>query len=332
MSLPSFRYIIVYMVKSKQIIIPMKKINFLFLLVILAVVVLFSLGKTLDYYFFTDDYAFLYYLGNNLEFGWPYNSVLSIFSPIYKLFGTNAQPYFTLAVVTYFFASVSVFFFAKALTKNLLVSSAAAIIFATGYIGLDQFSMIAVSIINNLNVINISIALILLINWIETRKLRYYFLTFFMFWFSLLLFPHRAYPLVLFVPTLEFVKSFQPGGVKKMFRQIAFIALRYVPFFFFAVQRGVFSYGTHGTNNVDLFNLIETDSRIYTLFNPVFSKEFFAVFGKLVLLTTISDFFKFVPSQDFYSFVGVFTSLVIILLFTVLYKRKKYGESRVLFA
>src|SRR3990167_1881666 len=76
MSLPSFRYIIVYMVKSKQIIIPMKKINFLFLLVILAVVVLFSLGKTLDYYFFTDDYAFLYYLGNNLEFGWPYNSVL----------------------------------------------------------------------------------------------------------------------------------------------------------------------------------------------------------------------------------------------------------------
>src|SRR3989344_4532980 len=310
----------------------MNKIKRFIPFILIGIVILFSLGKTLQYYFYTDDFVFLYNLRNNLEFGWPYSSVLSIFRPVYQVFGINPLPYFTMAVITYFLASVSVFFFAKALTKNLLVSSAAAIIFATGYIGLDQFSMIAVSIINNLNVINISIALILLINWIETRKLRYYFLTFFMFWFSLLLFPHRAYPLVLFVPTLEFVKSFQPGGVKKMFRQIAFIALRYVPFFFVAVQRGVFSYGTHGTNNVDLFNLIETDSRIYTLFNPVFSKEFFAVFGKLVLLTTISDFFKFVPSQDFYSFVGVFTSLVIILLFTVLYKRKKYGESRVLFA
>ena len=320
------------MVKSKQIIIPMKKINFLFLLVILAVVVLFSLGKTLDYYFFTDDYAFLYYLGNNLEFGWPYNSVLSIFSPIYKLFGTNAQPYFTLAVVTYFFASVSVFFFAKALTKNLLVSSVASVIFATGYIGLDQFSMIAVSIINNLNVINVSITLILLIYWIETRKLRYYFLTFFMFWFSLLLFPHRAYPLVLFLPSLELVLSFKPRKLKNMLKQVVSLFLRYIPFLIVAVQRGVFSYGTHGTENVHLLNLVETDSKIYTLFNPLFFKELFAVLGKFVLLPSFTDFFKYVPSQDFYSFVGVATSLLATAMSIVIYRREKQKNGRVIFA
>src|SRR3989344_7094323 len=70
--------------------------------ILLGVVTLFSLEKTLSYYFFTDDFAFLYYLGHNLDFGWPYTYVLYLFRPVYNLFGTDPFLYLLLAIVTYF--------------------------------------------------------------------------------------------------------------------------------------------------------------------------------------------------------------------------------------
>lgn len=288
----------------------MKKFNLALLLFLVGIVVLFSIGKTLQYYFYTDDFAFLYYLQNNLNFGWPYGSVLSLFRPVYQVFGVNPFPYFLMAVVSYFFASVSVFFFTKILTRNNLVASIASLIFATGYIGLDQFSMIAVSIINNLNVINVCITLILLIRFIETKKYKYYFLTFIMFWFSLLLFPYRAYPLVLLLPTIEIIRTFKLGAPSFLFKQIFFLVLRYIPFFIVGVMRGIFSYGTHGTENVDKLNLLNSHSKIYTLFYIDFFKELFAVFGKFILVKPISDLFNFTPNQNFYSLIGFVVFLI----------------------
>ncbi len=79
----------------------MKKINLLIPFIkengagfiLLGIITLFSLEKTLSYYFFTDDFAFLYYLGHNFNFGWPYTYVLPLFRPIYLLFGTEPFPY-----------------------------------------------------------------------------------------------------------------------------------------------------------------------------------------------------------------------------------------------
>ena len=296
---------------------------------LVAMAILFSLGNTLQYYFYTDDFAFLYYLGNNFNFGWPYNMVLPLFRPVYNLFGINALPYFSLALITYLLASVSVYFFAKHLTYNKLVAFLSSLIFATGYIGLEQFNMIAVSIINNLNIINVCITLIFLIKWIETKKLRYYFLTLFMFWFSMWLFPYRAYPLILFLPTLEFVKSFQLGNVIKMAKQFVFLVLRYVPFVLVASRHGVFSYGTHGTENIDLFYLLNPNSKIFTLFNFDFFKELFAILGRLVFIKPVSDIFAVVPDQNFYSLAGFTFALLIIStsLFLFFGKNSGYGRS-----
>src|SRR3990167_8665658 len=91
-----------------------------FLLV--GIIVVISLGKTLQYYFYTDDYAFIYYLQTDKKFGWPYDSVGYLFKPVYLLFGTHALPYFTFAVITYFFASLSVYFFTRKLTGNKLIA------------------------------------------------------------------------------------------------------------------------------------------------------------------------------------------------------------------
>lgn len=301
----------------------MKKLKIISFLILLGIIVLYSIGTTLQYYFYTDDYVFLYYLRNNLNFGWPYSSVLSIFRPIYQIFGINPLPYFTMAVISYFFAAVSVFLFTKFLTKNTLIAVLSSSIFATGYIGLDQFSMIAVSIINNLNVINVCITLILLIKFIETKKYKYYFLTLFMFWFSLLLFPYRAYPLVLLLPTLEIIRTFEFKNISYLFKKYAFLVIRYIPFIFVGIQRGIFSYGTHGTENVDKLNLISSDSKVYTLIYFDFFKELFAVLGKFILIKPVSDLLGYIPSQDFYSLVGFLTFLIAFLISILLLISKK---------
>src|SRR3989344_371625 len=120
----------------------MKKIKLVIPFILLGIVTFFSLGKTLSYHFFTDDYAFLYYLGKNLDFGWPYTYVSSLFKPVYNLFGTEPFPYLLLAIVTYFLAGITVYFTARQLTQNKLVATLSSLIFATGYIGLEQFSLI----------------------------------------------------------------------------------------------------------------------------------------------------------------------------------------------
>jgi hypothetical protein len=307
----------------------MKQIKKFIPFILLAIVVLFSLGKTLQYYFYTDDYAFLYYIGNNFNFGWPYDMVLPIFRPVYKIFDTNVLPYFALAVFTYFFASLAVYFFINTLTRNRLIASLSSLIFATGYIGLDQFSMIAVSIVNNLNIINVCITLTLLIKWIETKKLRYYFLTFLMFWFSMWLFPYRAYPLILFLPTLEIIKSFQLGSLINAVKQFIFLVSRYIPFVLVASRHGIFSYGTQGTDNVELFYLLTTSNKIFSFLTYAYLKEVFAVFGRLIFVKPVSDILGFVPDQNTFALTGLIFFLVMLStsLFFFFGKYSKYGRA-----
>lgn len=309
----------------------MKRLKLILLLLLIGVVVLYSVGNTLHYYFYTDDYVFLYYLRNNLNFGWPYSSVLSIFRPIYQIFGINPLPYFAMAIISYFFASLSVFYFTKILIKNKLIATLSSLVFATGYIGLDQFSMIAVSIINNLNVINVCITLSLLVRFVETRKNKYYFLTFFMFWFSLALFPYRAYPLVLLLPTIEIIRTFKFNTLLNILRQISFLIIRFIPFFIVGVSRGIFSYGTHGTGHVDKLNLINPQSKIYTLFYFDFFKELFAVFGKFIFVEPLLNLMNLTPTQNLYFVVGLSCSLITILIFAVLLIERRKLNAKNLF-
>lgn len=316
------------MVKSKTSKAQMNVIKRFIPFILIGIVVSFSLEKTLQYYFYTDDFAFLYYLQNNLNFGWPYNSVLTLFRPVYQLFGINPLPYFTLAFITYFFASFSVYLFARKLSRNNLIAISSSLIFATGYVGLDQFGMIAVSIINNINIINVCITLILWIFWIETKKIKYYFLTLFMFWISFLLFPYRAYPLVLFLPTLQFMKTLDVGSLKRMSWQIIFIILYFIPFFVVAILRGVFSYGTHGTDSVNLFHFFNSDSKLFIFLNIEFLKELFGVLGKLILVKPLMNILNITADLSLYAYVGfIFFSITVLMSFILIRKKKNDGRN-----
>ncbi len=310
----------------------MRKIKIFTPFILLGIVTLFSLGKTLSYYFFTDDFAFLYYLGHNLDFGWPYTSVLPLFRPIYNLFGITPFPYLLLAMLTYFFAGVAVYFTARQLTQSRLVATLSSLIFATGYIGLEQFSLIAVSIINNLNVINVCITLILLIKWIESREIKFYLLTLLMFWLSIALFPYRAYPLILFLPTIELIKNFKLESLKKQINKIIFLIVRYIPFILLASLYGLFSYGTVrtiGTKEVNLFSIItDPNSKLFTLLNIEFLKELFGVLGKLILVKSIIGFLNIAPDLNLYAFWGLILFIITILVSLALIIRKKEDDGR----
>ena len=310
----------------------MKKIKLFIPFILLGIVTFFSLGKTLSYHFFTDDYAFLYYLGKNLDFGWPYTYVLPLFRPIYNLFEINPLPYLLLALISYFLAGVAVYFTAKQLTHDKLIATLSSLIFATGYIGLEQFSLIAVSTINNLNVINVCITLILLIRWIESKKLRHYFLTLFMFWFSIALFPYRAYPLILFLPTVEFIRNFRFDGFKSILKQITFLSIGYFPFVILSSMYGLFSYGTvknSGTEEISFFSLFTNpNSKLFSLVNVDFLKELFGVLGKFILVKPVIGFLNIAPDLNLYAFWGFVLFFITILVSLVLIIRKKGDGGR----
>ncbi len=303
----------------------MKKIKVLIPFILLSVVTFFSLGKTLSYYFFTDDYAFLYYLGHNLDFGWPYTYVLPLFRPIYLLFGTDPFPYLLLAIVTYFLAGIAVYFTAKQLTKSRLVATLSSLIFATGYIGLEQFSLIAVSTINNINVINVCITLIVWIKFVRTKKIIYYFLAFLMFGISMTLFPYRAYPLILFLPTIDFFMNFQFDNPKKIISRAVLTIARIIPFFLFSSIYGVFSYGPYGEGNESgFFNIItNSENNIFTLINIEFLQELFGVLGKFVLVKPIVALLNVAPNLNLYASVGFILFFITVLISLILILKKK---------
>lgn len=303
--------------------------------ILLGVIVFFSLGKTLQYYFYTDDYADLYHVQHNYSLGPPYDNVVPFFIPLYKLFGINALPYFSLALFTYFLASIGVYFFVKKLTGNKAIAFLSSGIFATGYIGLDHFTMIAISIIDNINIINISITLILLLFWIDTKKLRYYILTFLMFWFSMWLFSFRAFPLILFLPTLDFFVGFRLGKVTKMIKQLLFLVIRYIPFILITSrQYGFFPYlfGIGKIGDISSFtSLTNNHSQIFTILNFDFLKELFATLGSFFLIKPISNILGFVSNQSFMLMGFIFFIAIIIISF-LSFKRKYSRYTQSLFA
>lgn len=283
-----------------------KRLSFAVFLPTLLATLLFSVGKTLQYYFYTDDYAILYHVQHNYLWSWPYLLYTAFFTPFYKLFGLQPEGYFAFGILTFFLASLGVYFFIRILTKNNLIAILSSLVFATGYIGVDQFTMIVSSVIN-LNIVNVSLTLLLFTLWVDTRKLRFYLATFLMFWLSIAAIPFRAFPLILFLPTIEVILSFKPEHPLKIFKKLFFIAIRFIPFLLIAYHLGILSYGSRQASH----------SRTLTLFTLASLKELFALLGRFILLGPLAEFFP-----HFWAGLIFFLGIVLISFFFI----KKYSR------
>ena len=179
-----------------------RKINIstLIILLFISLVGYLSLKNTLGFYFYSDDYAVLYHHINNLTYYPPfYTYVPKFYGWIYDLFGLNPKPYFVLAMISHIIASLSLFFYTYKLTKQKIIALFASLIFSTGYIGLESFSQMNTATIDSANVFFTIMMLIFQKQFFETKKIKYYLFTLLVFYLGLILFPFRAFQMILFL-------------------------------------------------------------------------------------------------------------------------------------
>ena len=217
--------------------------------VLIAVVLLFSLGKTFQYFFYTDDFAALYNAQHNLSFDWPYNYVTASIQPFYKIFGINPQPYFMINVFTFFLASLSSYFLIKILTKNILIATLSSLIFATGYIGIDQFTQMNIPLMNNISIIIMCFAMVFFILWLDKKNIRFYFISILLYLLGLTLFPFRIFSLILFIPTLGIIFSLRfSSSIVIFLKELTISLLQFIPFLVVPYFLGIYSYGDKPTS------------------------------------------------------------------------------------
>lgn len=117
-----------------------KNYELLSVFLLLLVVVAISYGRTVNMYWWVDDWGLLYKMVNpNISpgnLGSPaYRFLATPFIILYPIFGKNAQPYFILGLVQYVVAAYVVYLFVRELTDSKKLSLGASVIFASGYIG-----------------------------------------------------------------------------------------------------------------------------------------------------------------------------------------------------
>ena len=290
----------------------------------LLTIVFISLSSTLGYYFYSDDYSMLYHLQNNITPEWPYAFVPLIFKPIYKFFGLIPEAYALFGVITYFFLVISVYILCNVLLKKKLIAFFAAAFFSTGYIGLDQFTQLAVSTVNNLSNIFICVSLIVYLQFIQAKKKLYYFLTLAIFTLTMIVFPFRVFPLLLFMPAAHVLFTLNLNLKSSIIKQLFFIILLQAPFLIIAYFSGVFSYGSDPEVKtvVPTFTLWKS---IFVLFTPEFLSEIPRIIGRFILPEPIMNVvFKTVITQTQYFLIGSFFILLNLTIGIFFFFKKKY--------
>lgn len=287
--------------------------HFLALLSLLGVI-LYAIGGTLQYYFYSDDYSILYFIQRNKFPGWPYDETYRfIYKPLYAMFELHPFGYFALGVGTYFLATLSVYALTRVITKRPDIAYLSSLIFATGYIGVDQYTMMIVSSGNNLTIVLIAAALMAYLFWIEHQRLGYYIASICIFALSLKFVPYRAYSLILFIPTVELLYTFMVGPWRGIVKKLGFSILRLLPFYVIGKYFGIFGYGNVGTFSVE---------KIIAYTSPAMLEEFIAILGRMMLPSPILVQLGFTVSTRTHAAAGILMSLLVVTLTFLLRHRK----------
>jgi len=298
----------------------------------LFLIVFVSLSFTLRYYFYSDDYSTFYHLQNNTTPYWPYNFIPYIFLPFYKLFGLKPEVYTILGLITYFLATLSVYALSLITIRNKSIAFFTSAIFATGYVGLDQFTQLALSTLNNLSSIAISIVLITYIYFIQTKRKFYYLLSLILFTFTMIVFPFRGFTLLLFMPAIETIVTLKFKNIRSIFNQLLIVFLRLIPFLVIAGKFGIFSYGKVEGETAIVPSHIQS---LFTIpFSPEFLSELVRIVGRIVAPDEfVGRFFQLTLTQDNFFLIGLLFLAFSTFTALALYKRgfKSYSRGLLIF-
>lgn len=211
-----------------------KLIFFPYSLLLILVIILLSLGQTMESYFWIDDNALIYklqhlnenigYWGKGIFGEGPYRHIVDQFILFYPFFRINPQPYFFVGLVLYFTAAVTLYFFVHHLTKKRSIALISSIIFGTGFIGLESILGITNSWQTSRGIIMALITFWLYFKYLKNQKFIYYFLSLILFFFSLDTVFIRAHGLIIALIFFDIVYSESWIGIQSIIKLLVRIA------------------------------------------------------------------------------------------------------------
>lgn len=203
-------------------------------------VVILAYWQTMFFFVWQDDHAVMFKLQHPIEsagqFGTgiydrssSYRGVISLLLPIYNLFGTNTVIFYSIGMIVYFVAALSVYFLIRQLTKNKNIAFSGSLIFASGYVGAESLWRIFNSIHTSHTIIALCLTLILYKKFIDQKilfkKLLIYILTIFLFSFTIDTGFVRAHGFIFAVVGLEMLWNFHP--LFSLVRLLPFLVIFY---------------------------------------------------------------------------------------------------------
>lgn len=198
---------------------------------LLFLVVFVAFEKTLSMYFWHDDYPILYKLQKPMETAGtygigiagldsPYRYTAVPFVPFFPFFGLEPKGYYAIGILLYFFASLSTYVLTKIITGERKTAFAAALIFASGYVGSESLNTMGVSWQNILATILLTLTAACYFKFAKTKQVLFYVLSVVLYVFTMEFSHLRAHGIILLVFFIELLFNF------KLFQSL----IRMVPF------------------------------------------------------------------------------------------------------
>src|SRR3989344_2456705 len=328
-----------------------------FVLLLLLIVVILAYWQTLHMYFWIDDNAVIYKLQHlNQEIGYwgkgivgsgPYRHIIDQFIPFYPFFKTNPTPYYAVGIFLYFLTSVSIYFFVRLITKNKLLAFASALIFSAGYVGSDSIYGITNSW-QTLRGIMMSLGTFALYyKYFQTKEMKWYVLSVFLFFLSLDTVYIRAHGLVFAIIVFDVLyyplKINMSSLGKSVLRLIPFVLIHYY------IYLTSLAYAK-GFGILNLLTLVFEEGKYYLLTIPiqdignliipdVFSKKldsifrdyvflhnevslFSLIFGAIFTISTLFIILKYYKKQKRVTTIFIFSVVWMIANFVIFYLRE----------
>lgn len=186
------------------------------ILILISLVAFLTFSQSLFFTLWQDDNALIFKAQHPQEqagvfgpgvFGLgAYRYIATPYIFLYQLFGLNLPVFYLIAIIFYVLAAISVFFLAKELTGNKLLSALAGLIFAAGFIGSEGVLRLFNSLQTSYSIILVSLLFILLNRFLVSRNIFFYFLSIAFFYLTIEMSLIRTQYLI--IPVIVFILLF----------------------------------------------------------------------------------------------------------------------------
>lgn len=303
-------------------------------IVLLSIVVLISLGKLINVYFWVDDWDLMLRVQNPTLRLWGmapglfgsglYRYIHTPFMILYPYLGLNAGAYFGISVIIYLITTILVFVMVNVLTKKRSLAIGSAFLYGSlGYVSSYTMFHISNSYQNHIALILITITIIILGYYYKTRKSLYYWAGLFIFYLTLQFGILRSHGALFVITTLAILFDDWKFNIKNFAINIARIA----PFalIYFYMYKGVF-YSIESPMLEEPFNLLIRNHLFGYFVNP------FGTFSNIFIPNIITKkifqlIIRFIQSPPLLSLLLLFPLLILAIWLIKRSKELFYSSS-----